>query len=104
MASRSTNTMSEGLQRILGDISQLKTVGDADLTYLTELETMVIGKLREPIDAVKQNATGMPPAMAGPSDMGMPPGSGQGGGLMSGAQPPAPDDLQRLLGSGSSMQ
>lgn len=52
MASRSTNTMSEFLQRMLGDLAEAKTLPDADLQFLIQLETTILQKLRAPIDAL----------------------------------------------------
>lgn len=104
MATRGTNTMQEALQRFLGDISQMKTLADADLPWLTELETMVLSKIREPIDAMQQN--GQLPQPSAPSPMGgpmggMPAGAPMGGGMMAGAAPPNANELQRLLNAGS---
>lgn len=106
MATRGTNTMQEALQRLLGDVSQMKTLSDADLPWLVELESMVVGKIREPIDAMKQpggplaGAGGPPPGMGGPPP-GMPAGAPMGGGMNAGAQAPNPDELQRLLSAGA---
>lgn len=52
MASRSTNTMAEFLQRMLGDLAEAKTLPDADLQFLISLETTILQKLRAPIDAL----------------------------------------------------
>lgn len=52
MASRSTNTMAEFLQRMLGDLAEAKTLPDADLNFLIQLETTILQKLRAPIDAL----------------------------------------------------
>lgn len=121
MAVRGTNTMAEALQRMLGDISQMKTLPDGDLEYLANLETMVLKKLREPIDAVQamglSQAGGggqpgaMPPGMGPGGGMQMPPagppmgGQGAGGipqgmpGMQQGPAMPNPDELRRLLGA-----
>tara|TARA_R110000772_G_scaffold55075_4_gene125690 strand:+ start:1009 stop:1323 length:315 start_codon:yes stop_codon:yes gene_type:complete len=104
--------MQEALQRLLGDVSQMKTLGDADLPWLVELESMVVSKIREPIDMMKQpggplaGAGGPPPGMGGgmggpPPGGGMPAGSPMGGGMNAGAQAPNPDELQRLLSAGA---
>lgn len=103
MAVRGTNTMQEALQRLLTDIAQMKTLADADLAWLVELESMVISKIREPIDAMQQpgGALAQP---SGPPGMGggppMPAGAPMGGGMAAGPQMPNPDELQRLLGAG----
>lgn len=108
MATRGTNTMQEALQRFLGDISQMKTLADADLPWLTELETMVLSKIREPIDMMQQNGQlPMPtdPGMGAPNPMqGMPAGAPMGGGMMAGPAAPNANELQRLLNSGAGVQ
>lgn len=102
MATRGTNTMQEALQRLLTDVAQMKTLADADLPWLVELESMVLTKIREPVQAMQQpggalaQPTGPPPGMM----QGMPSGSPMGGGMMAGPQMPNPDELQRLLGAG----
>lgn len=108
MAGRSTNTMIEALERVLGDVAQMKMLADADLPWLVELESMVLGKLREPIDQMRQPGgalaqPGMPQGQISPMNMGMPAGAGVpgGGGMQAGAQMPNPDELQRLLSAGS---
>lgn len=104
MAVRGTNTMQEALQRLLTDIAQMKTLADADLPWLVELESMVLNKIREPVAAMQQpggalaQPTGPPPGMGGPP--GLPAGAAMGGGMSAGPQMPNPDELQRLLGAG----
>lgn len=109
MASRSTNTMAEFLQRMLGDLAEAKTLPDADLQFLIQLETIILQKLRAPIDALMgqmegqggdQALAGMQGAMTPDALPGMP-----------GAQPAArvtgtrmeapqinPDELRRTMG------
>jgi hypothetical protein len=96
MASRSTNTMAEALQRLHGDIAQMKTLQDADLPFITELETMVVSKLRDPMTQMQSQGL-LPPG--GPPPQQMFPGQGQplGGGVMQGAGAPNPDELRRLM-------
>jgi len=107
MASRSTNTMVEMLQRFLADISQAKAAMDADLPFLMQLESMVLSKLREPVVQMQQQGLlpndqqmmmqqmggGGAPAPAGPL-MPMP----QQGGLMPAPAAPNMDEMRRLLG------
>ena len=111
MAVRGTNTMQEALQSLLQETAQMKTLADADLPWLVELESMVLSKIREPLDAMQspqqpQSAGpmgGMPPGgPGGPGGMGMPAGGGVpgGGGMQAGPQMPNPDELQRLLAAG----
>lgn len=103
MATRGTNTMVEALQRLLTDVAQMKTMGDADLPWLVELESMVLTKIREPVDQMQQpgGALAQPTGPGGPPmGGGMPSGSPMGGGMMAGPQMPNPDELQRLLSAG----
>lgn len=84
MAARSTNTMAEFLQKMLSDIATAKTLPDADLAFLLQLETAILQKLRSPIDAMMgqmspngqqgnpQQGGGQPaPGGQGPSQMGV---------------------------------
>lgn len=100
MATRGTNTMQEALQRLLGDISQMKTLADADLSWLVDLESMVLTKIREPVEAMKQPGGPLAQPTGPPPGMGMPAGAMQGGGMMAGPAAPNPDELQRLLSAG----
>lgn len=94
-SSRSTNTMAEFLQRMLGDIAEAKTLPDADLGFLIQIETTILQKLRAPIDALMGQMEGaggmggeggamMDPAMAGqgglPQMPMIPPNVAMGGG------------------------
>lgn len=124
--SRSTNTMAEALQGLLGDISQIKVMPDADLEWLVNLETMILAKLREPID---QLAGQLPPPGDNPMAFGgsdnmqgqppmPPPAPMPGGGLPLNMLPqpgtarstgarrvtpgaPNPDEVRRMVGAGS---
>lgn len=110
MAVRSTNTMQEGLQKILSDIQQLKLLPDVDLPWVIDLETQVISYLRNPVDQMSQQgqlpqdgaptAGGMPPQVQQPPGgqfAGMPP---VGRGVMQDPAGPNPDELRRLLTAG----
>lgn len=88
--------MSEMLQRWLGDLAQAKVLADADLPFIMELETMVIGKLRDPMTKMQEQGI-LPPGggqQPGYVGEGVPVGGGvmQGGGAM-----PNPDELRRML-------
>lgn len=92
MATRSTNTMAEALQRLHADVAQMKVLPDADLAFVTELETMIVGYLRGPIDQM-QAAGQLPPG--GPPPPQIPPT--QTGGLMGQSPMPNPDELRRII-------
>lgn len=101
---RGTNTMSEGLRKLLSDISDMKLSADADLPFLINLETMILGKLKgQADDALGGGGAG---GMGGPqTPMGAPmaappPGMGQPQmvpGVMQGPPAPNPDELRRIL-------
>lgn len=88
MATRGTNTMVEGLQKLAQDITALKFTPDADVAFLIALETQVLQKLREPYEA----ASGQLAAAQGPQGSAIPAGGGAppampamaGGGAMGG--------------------
>jgi hypothetical protein len=106
MALRATNTFSEGLQKLLQEIAGLHVLPDADMEFLAQLQQMVVGKMREPIDQQTSQGLsqvpgnpgmmpppmggGMPPMGAGPMSGGMPPGGGMDAmlGMAGGGTPP----------------
>ena len=112
MAERSTNTMSEMLQRFVRDIADAKTAMDADMPFLASLEEHILQYVKDPMrqmqaqgqlpqdpNAMAMGMGGMPPG--GPPMGGPPPMAGpmpQAGGLMPGAAAPNADELRRLLG------
>lgn len=106
--------MSEVLQNILREVSIAKTLPDADLQFLVELETKILTKLRAPLEAAAgqmgagpspSGGSGMDPAMAGgmapgmgAPPMGPPPGPMDGPpGLRAQPPMPSPDEMQRLM-------
>lgn len=119
---RGTNTFVEGLQKLLGDLADLKVAPDADLDFIYQMETTVLQKIRAPQDqlaavqAQQAGQGGMPsapmptpgagldPSMAGagpPPDMAMMGAGGSGGGAPGqrmNPQMPSGDELRRLLG------
>lgn len=119
-SSRSTNTMAEFLQRILGDIAEAKTLPDADLEFLITLETTILQKLRAPIDALMgqmqgqgaggqgggqqggmEGQAGLPamPQIPMGGDMGGMPLPVGGGQRVSGTRmEPNLDEMQRMMG------
>lgn len=111
-SSRETNTMSEGLQRMMADIAKLKTMPDSDLPFLVQLETGILGYLRPPTPEAPAGVGSAPTpggmGMAGPPpQMGgsMGPAPGQPAimppGVPAGGAPSAPqihpEELIRLL-------
>lgn len=110
--------MAEFLQRMLGELAVAKTLPDADLQFLVGIETAILQKMREPVDALEGQSAAVPgmeaaQAEAIPSGMGggmgggapMPGGMGMSGGggggvpgLMSAPQAIPPDELRRMLG------
>jgi len=104
MASRSTNTMQEALQKMMRDIADMKTLPDADIPFLVTIENQVLQRMKQPVEALVQQGqlpAGDPMAQGMPSMMGAAPGSMQSGGLMAGGMAPSSDELSRLLGSGA---
>jgi hypothetical protein len=106
MAARSTNTMAEGLQRLLSDIAQMKTTMDADLPFLLQIETLIVDKLRDPVRQMQEQGM-LPPgqgAQQGVQQGGLPPFSGAAQpqrGLLPGPGAPNADELRRLLNVGN---
>jgi hypothetical protein len=103
---RTTDTFTEGLRKLLSQITDLKMTDDVDLPFVINLETQVLNRLKQQgSDAL--NGTGiagqnpllpaMPPPGMGP--MGPPPGLAPGPvpGLMAGPSMPNPDELRRVL-------
>lgn len=121
MAVKSTNTMAEALQSLVQDIATMKTMSDADLPFLLDLETTIIGYLRQGMDqSMGPNGGpvgqpgGMPggpmpgsmPTMGGGPPMPPLPASPMGGrAMMAGTASPgggggpmtSPDEIQRML-------
>jgi hypothetical protein len=100
--------MSEGLQRMMADLSFMKSLPDADLEFLVDLETTILQKLREPIDSMANQmgpAGAVAPGGGAPTGPGAPPPmpvtmSPPGGGvagLRQEAPMPNPDELRRML-------
>lgn len=118
--SRQTNTFGEALQKLLRDLADMKVMPDADLPFIVDIETKVIGKLRSGIDqSVQSGNSSVPVGIGGGPEMAMPPmpggtpgGMPGGGGMpMPGGPPgvpgvstspqmPSTDELRRLLTQG----
>lgn len=99
---RQNNTMSEGLRKLLGDIADLKLADDADLPFLIQIETQILGRLKNGVDqALDPSQSAQPGMMSAPGGMpgqGSPPGVP---GLMQGPSMPNGDELRRMLGRAS---
>ena len=119
MAAQPT-TMTDALQRVLQDLSMAMTTPDADIQFLTQMQGVVVGRMRAG-NAGHPGQPGMPPG-ASPSPGGMPggmpgpmqppPGGAPPGapqpplagppgpnGVTSLAQAPNPDELRRMIAS-----
>lgn len=109
-----TNTMSEALSGLLGQVAQMATLPDADMAFVTQLQQMIVQKLRSGMPNPhaggmpgRPGAAGPPPGLGGGPGAGMPPGlAPQGpppgmntGGARMGVNPgqPGVDDLMRML-------
>lgn len=91
---RQANTMNEQLRNLLGQIADMKAAPDADIAYLTSLETQVLQYLRAPFEQQRMQAqlggpqaatTGQPgatPLQGSPSAqlLGLTPDAGPAGG------------------------
>lgn len=100
MALRSQNTMAESLQKMLGDVADMKVLPDADLEFLIQLETVILQKLREPIDSIMGNsAQGNQQMMGGAqqSPVAMP-GQERVSGMRMEAPMPNMDEFMRSMG------
>jgi hypothetical protein len=108
MSDRQTNTMAEGLQKLLSDISAMMAAPDADLDFLGQLQTVVLQKIRAPLDQaaaiqnqVQQQQAGQGGA-PGPNQQPPPQPQQQFGpanvpGLRNGPPVPNADELRRVL-------
>lgn len=121
MPVRANNTFEEMMSKCLQLVGEMKQTPDADLEWIVGLETMVLSKLREPIDRMQQMSS-MPSGQGAAPMPGMDPmaGGGMGGmvggmgtstlgpggpqpgavpGVMQGSPAPNPDELRRLIGN-----
>lgn len=113
VGTRGSNTQEESLKRLLGMITEIKTMPDADLEFLVNLETTILQYIRgrteqamqppvtPPLDGVSAQFSGM--GMAGGMGGGMPgmgpmpSGAGRVPGIRSEPAMPNPDELRRML-------
>lgn len=122
MASRTTNTFSEELFRLIQTVAGLRVLPDVDLEFVTKLEDLLTTRARMPeqqmaqagmIPSAAQNPMGsaqlgMPglPPIDAAGGMSIPPSPQMGGGMMPpppGMAPPGPGpvpaDLAQILGA-----
>lgn len=95
-ASRSNNTMAEGLYKTLSQIAQMATAPDADLQFLTKLQVEITQYLRS-----YSPGGGQPQQPGMPGQGGPPAGMMTGGGMPGLSQAPNMDEIARLFGGGS---
>jgi len=102
MALRSQNTMAESLQKMLGDVADMKVLPDADLQFLIELETVILQKLRAPIDDIMGQASGQGGGQQQNPSMQQSPVAGPGAERVAGLRMEAPmpnmDEFMRSMG------
>lgn len=94
MAERSTDGFMEYLSKIHKLVAQAKVAPDADMPFLVDLETQIVGRLRAPADAA--SAAGMSQAPMGP-----PPGPMPGGPMPGGPGPMPPGPAPSMAGAGA---
>lgn len=100
---RGTNTQAEALKKMLSQLTEMKTMPDADLPFLTNVETVLLGYLRAPFEQQQQQVSALPgmgaPAGAGPAMGGpaAPMGGGRVPGILNHAPAPPVDELRRML-------
>lgn len=97
-------TMVDGLNKMLSDVAQLMALPDADLEFLTNLQTGIVAYIRQgqqpasqPQSAVPGGAGGPNPMQGGMGGLGAPPPGMMTGGASMGMQAPNPDELRRLI-------
>lgn len=122
MAGYTKNTMVEGLGKIAKDLTGLMQFPDADMQFLTDLQTRILGYLQQSNSAQPQNFP-PPDQMAGvpspgqPGPAGLPPELAAAGvgnnptiggivpaggpppvpGIAAQPAPPNPDELRRIM-------
>jgi hypothetical protein len=107
---RTTDTYAEGLRKLLGSLTDLKTTEDPNMPFIINLETAILQQLKQGATNALNGPT--PPQAAAPGMPGMPgpgatpmaPGMAPGGlapaavpGLMQGPNMPNADELRRVL-------
>lgn len=83
---------------MLTDLAPMKTMMDADMPFILQLETMIVDKLRDPVTQMMQQGL-LPPGQGPPQQGGPPPQSPtQLGGLQQSPNMPNADELRRFIG------
>lgn len=113
MATRSTNTFAEFLERAIADWAQARLLPDADLELIGAVTEAIEGWYREPIEnqmaqgttSVQSSPADIPPQFQGPGGgVGASQIAGSGArGVMPGAGAPNPDELRRVMGGAAGM-
>jgi hypothetical protein len=103
-SSRSTNTMAEFLQRMLGDIAEAKTLPDADISFLLDLETTILTKIRGQVDALMGQMEGGGSAGGMPGGASLPQGGMPGAAAMGVGQEPTPPAMAGARVPGTRME
>lgn len=96
MAGSSNDTYAGALEVLMKQLATMKGLADANLPFIVQLETQVIGEIRSP-ERMMQQAGIIPPGQQNPQGMGalgLPPGGGMPPqGMPGGASAPAPSQL-----------
>jgi len=110
MAGSSNDTYAGALEVLMKQIATMKGLADADLPFLIQLETMVLGEIRNP-ERMMQQAGILPQSAQNPqgaAQLGLPPGGGMGApppsqmgmgnpGMQTSPGPVNPDEMRRIL-------
>lgn len=90
--------MIEALQKLMREIADMKTLPDADMPFLVQMENMILQRMKQPVDDLRAQGQ-LPPAA--PQQAPMMAGSPMGGGMMAGPQMPPMDEMNRMLSAGA---
>jgi hypothetical protein len=107
---QSSQSMNDGLQKMLGELAQMQALPDADVDFLSQMQQVIVGKIRSMLGPPGGGTAGAPggaqpgmgqPAQPTPAPMGGPAMglSATGGGGMN--PQPNMDELSRVLGGAS---
>jgi hypothetical protein len=85
---KDAGTFIDGLQKVLTDVAALMGLPDSDLQFLSQLQAMVVSKLRAVPNQMQQQQQGAPTGGIDPSGVG---------GLRQEAAMPPVDELRRMM-------